>query len=296
MTYRTQPTDSNIQDTAPSVPQAPHHTQYAIRSTQCVLRLGSTSAVYPDDVLPNVRKLAGKVADIEWVVFEVTYGLPGPEVIAEMARLGAGHGHSYTVHLPLGLALTAEDEGLRQAAVVTAGRVIALADALAPWAYIVHLEGEGSAPAWSGWHERAAASLAALGKAAGGLERLAVENLPEYPAEHLCPLLERLPVSVCLDVGHALTQGTDPRLLLAQQAERVRVVHLHGREGGRDHRSLRALDGRLLHDLLLALRRADYAGVVTIELFDARALWESREIVEEVWRVVTEGKRGNEGT
>ncbi len=34
-------------------------------------RLGSTSYVYPDDILPNVRKLMSSVDDIELVLFEV---------------------------------------------------------------------------------------------------------------------------------------------------------------------------------------------------------------------------------
>ena len=247
------------------------------------LRLGSTSYVYPDDVLPNVRRLAGWVQDIEWVVFEVAHGLPQPDVIAEMARLGQVYGHSYTVHLPLGLGLATESDGEREAGLETARRVMTCARALAPWAYVLHLEGPGSGERWGPWQERAAASLAALAEEAGGLERLAVENVPEYPAEHLWPLLERLPVSMCLDVGHLLRQRRNPLPALEGWLERSRAVHLHGLEDGRDHRSLSAVDQGLLLRVLRVLYRARYRGVVTIECFESQAFAESWELVEDQW-------------
>ncbi|MGQ9681960.1 MAG: cobamide remodeling phosphodiesterase CbiR [Anaerolineae bacterium] len=268
------------------VPRAQRKTQHATSATHQALRLGCTSAVYPEDVLPNVQRLAGRVRDIEWVVFEVAYGLPGPEVIEEMARLGREHGHSYTVHLPLDLRLAAADEAARAESVATACRVIAQARALDPWAFIVHVEDERGEEA--AWRERALASLVALGAAAGGAERLAVENLPGYPAERLEPLLDALPVSVCLDVGHLLAQGRDPRALLARWLGRTRVLHLHARENGRDHRSLAHMERGLLRDLLQALQRATYDGVVTIELFDTEALWESWAVVGKAWQMWAE--------
>ena len=53
-------------------------------------RLGATSYIIPDDILPNVRFLADKVQDVELVLFEVDDGpnnLPGPEVIAVLQAL-----------------------------------------------------------------------------------------------------------------------------------------------------------------------------------------------------------------
>ena len=71
-------------------------------------RLGTTSYIIPDDLLPNARYLAGKVRDMELILFEVDDGpsnLPAPEVIEELSRLASQHDLTYTVHLPLDLKL-----------------------------------------------------------------------------------------------------------------------------------------------------------------------------------------------
>ena len=47
-------------------------------------RLGTTSYIIPADILPNARYLAGKIRDIELILFEVDDGpnnLPSTEVI-----------------------------------------------------------------------------------------------------------------------------------------------------------------------------------------------------------------------
>jgi hypothetical protein len=89
-------------------------------------RLGTTSYVLPADILPNVRFLAGKVQDVELVLFEVDDGpnnLPPPHVIAELAALAEAHALTFTVHLPLDLRLcVGRDEG--HTALVKAHKVI----------------------------------------------------------------------------------------------------------------------------------------------------------------------------
>jgi len=69
-------------------------------------RVGSTSYVYPDDILPNVRRLAadGDVDDIELILFEVDDGatnLPDLRTIDALCALAAQHRLTYSVHLPL---------------------------------------------------------------------------------------------------------------------------------------------------------------------------------------------------
>jgi sugar phosphate isomerase/epimerase len=106
-------------------------------------RLGTTSYILPDDILPNVRFLAGKVQDVELVLFEVDEGpnnLPSPEVVAELAALAARHGLTYTVHLPLDLRLGAGGAE-SHASMVKARRVIECTRPLDPWANVLHVDG-----------------------------------------------------------------------------------------------------------------------------------------------------------
>ncbi len=74
-------------------------------------RLGTSSYIIPADILPNVQYLAGKVRDIELVLFEVDDGqnnLPSSDVLNELVRLAALYDLTYTVHLPLDLKLGAD--------------------------------------------------------------------------------------------------------------------------------------------------------------------------------------------
>ncbi|MFN7210668.1 MAG: cobamide remodeling phosphodiesterase CbiR, partial [Aggregatilineales bacterium] len=105
-------------------------------------RVGSTSYVYPADILPNVERLAadGDVDDIELILFEVDEGatnLPDAPTIARLSALAAQHALSYSVHLPLDLALAADGSAQHQS-LFKAERVIRLTEPLAPSAYVFH--------------------------------------------------------------------------------------------------------------------------------------------------------------
>src|SRR5215213_1611587 len=171
-------------------------------------RLGTTSYIIPDDILPNARYLAGKVRDIELILFEVDDGpnnLPSPDVIDKLARLASEHNLTYTVHLPLDLKL-GEDGSERDASLVKARRVIDCTRGLDPWAYVLHLDGRdvlhGADPAQlTEWQTHARRALEIVAGWAGGAQKLAVENLERYPLDFIQPVLDAVPVSRCVDVG-----------------------------------------------------------------------------------------------
>jgi len=97
-------------------------------------RLGSTSYVYPADILPNVRRLAGIVDDVELVLFEVDEqsNFPDAETIAELQQLASLHGMSYTVHLPLDLRLGTSRQEERLISIEKALKVMRATRALEP--------------------------------------------------------------------------------------------------------------------------------------------------------------------
>jgi sugar phosphate isomerase/epimerase len=247
-------------------------------------RLGSTSYVYPADILSNVRRLASLVDDVELVLFEVDDGqnnLPSPDVVDTLNGLAAEHDLTYTVHLPLDLRLASDDSS---PSLEKACRVIRCVRSLGPWAYVVHLDGNEIVPdagpaALTRWRDQAAHSLDLLGQEVGDPQVLAVENLESYAPDAFLPLLDHLSVSLCLDVGHFIKSGSDPLLYLQTHLGRTRVVHLHGCQDGRDHRGLDLLPNALLIDLLDLLLSSKYQGVLTLEVFTQRHFFQGRELV-----------------
>jgi len=262
-------------------------------------RLGATSYVIPDDILANARHLAGSVDDVELVLFEADDdcgNLPVPETIRELAALAASHGMSYTVHLPLDLRLA---EGGREGdgSLLRAGEVITRTRLLDPGAYVAHLDGmrlleaeqsgalsgRALAAARARWRDETVRGLEALAALAGGPGLIAVENLEGYPPDFNDPVLEALPVSRCVDVGHLWLDGHDPIPYLAAALPRTTVIHLHGIQG-RDHKSLAHVPEARLRAVLSLLLKARYSGVLTVEVFGEEDLQTSVAALREALR------------
>jgi sugar phosphate isomerase/epimerase len=245
---------------------------------QVPFRVGTTSYIIPDDILPNIRFLAGKVRDVELVLFELDDGqsnLPDAGLIEELNRLAAANDLTYTVHLPLDLRLGAEGDE-QHVSLVKARRVIEATRALAPWAYVLHLDGKevrqgASAQALSRWRDQSVRALEIVAGWAGDPARLAVENLEGYPlqTQPICdfiePVLARFPASRCMDIGHLWQDGHDPLPYMEAYLARTRVIHLHG-IATRDHQSLAHMP-RSQRDTVLDYLLAHYQGVLTLEIF-----------------------------
>src|SRR5512138_2703338 len=88
-------------------------------------RIGTTSFVFPAGWLANVRRLAGRVDDVEILMFERPgpSGPPGlergpsPAEIDEIAVVGREHRLTFSVHAPLDLELASEDGAAREAGI-----------------------------------------------------------------------------------------------------------------------------------------------------------------------------------
>ncbi len=249
-------------------------------------RLGTTSYIIPDDILPNARYLAGKVRDIELILFEVDDGpnnLPSPDVIDELVQIASEHDLTYTVHLPLDLKL-GEDGSERDQSLVKAKRVIDCTRGLDPWAYVLHLDGRSvrtstDADLIRRWQDQSARALEIVSAWTGSAEKLAVENLETYPLDFIQPVLERIPVSRCVDIGHLWLDGHDPIPYLRAAMPRTRVIHLHG-IAERDHRSLAFMPQEKVRAVWDELLRTNYESVLTLEIFSEEDFTSSLEVIE----------------
>jgi sugar phosphate isomerase/epimerase len=252
-------------------------------------RLGTTSYIIPDDILPNLRHLCRRVDDIELVLFESDEfsNLPPPADVAEMGRLAAAHGLSFTIHLPLDAHTGSADETERAEAVGKCRRVMELTKTLDPFAWILHLPGDrrGEPPTddptrWFFNHRKSLQELLVDGPAPS---RICVETL-DYDFNRVAPLVEEFNLSVCLDIGHLLVMGRDVAAHLDWWFERARVFHVHGvDQNGKDHVSLRHFSESLLEDLADRLSRLPSrdSRVMTMEIFGEDDFEESIRVVEE---------------
>jgi adenosylcobalamin phosphodiesterase len=251
-------------------------------------RLGTTSYIIPDDILPNARYLAGKVRDIELILFEVDDGpnnLPTVEVIHRLSEIAQENDLTYTVHLPLDLKL-GEDGSERDQSLVKAKRVIDCTCELDPWAYVLHLDGRAirtstDANLVQRWQDRSVRALEIVSGWAGSPDKLAVENLETYPLDFIQPVLDRIPVSRCVDVGHLWLDGHDPIPYLQAALPHTRVIHMHG-IAERDHRSLRFMPQEKVRAVWEELVRVRYEGVLTLEIFSEEDFLSSLEVIEKL--------------
>ena len=107
------------------------------------LRIGTTSYIVEAELDVNAAYLAGKVQDMQLVLFDVENGpcnFPSPEMVAKLQAVADAHDFTYTVHLPLDIRL-GDDGSADHLSMQQAQRVIEMTRPLRPFAYVLHLDG-----------------------------------------------------------------------------------------------------------------------------------------------------------
>ncbi|AAM72179.1 MAG TPA: xylose isomerase [Chlorobaculum sp.] len=253
-------------------------------------RLGTSSYIIPDDILPNVRYLADKVEDIELALFESDEfsNLPSPEVIAELVALAGEHGLTYSVHLPLDVYLGSPFRDERERSVGKCRRIIDLTEALPKSAFVMHFEAGKGVDINAFSDEERQIFVESLGDSARMLlegcgepvSMFCAENL-NYPFEIVWPVVEQFGFSVALDVGHLEYYGFPTADYLDRYLSRAKVLHMHGTTGGRDHNSLACMRPEALDLVVEALRKVEgEPKVFTLEIFSEADFLSSVETLE----------------
>ena len=241
-------------------------------------RLGTTSFIYPDHIIPNVRKIGAFFDEIELLVFEsMPHGvLPSRADVRELARLSEQLDLTYNIHLPTDISLT-DPSGAQQAkAADTLLRVMELFSPLNPTTHTLHLPMDKGVPGREellAWDKRARKGLELLVPRLADPGMVSVENLWYSPGT-LENIVKNFNLSLCIDAGHHFKYGHDLRTTFEAHGDRIPVVHLHGVDfSGSTPKDHIGLD-RLPHDLfnLTTELLATYKGVVSLEVFNLENL------------------------
>ncbi len=252
-------------------------------------RLGTTSYILHDDILPNIHFLKEKVDSIELLLFESDEisSYPSKKTLRELNTVAGDYNLAYTVHLPLQVPLGTRDETERKKNVATMLRAIDATAALNPHAWDLHLEPDVDYekriynPA--AWREACLRSLDEMNAAGADPNRIGIEVL-EYDYSFIDPVIEQSGFGICLDIGHVWHRRFDEDYFLQNVLPQARHFHLHGFNDERDHKGLNHIPKEQVQRFLDAVCAQPDAEerVVTIEVFSENSFNLSMEVLNEI--------------
>lgn len=243
-------------------------------------KLGTTSFIFPDHIIPNVEKLGPFFDEIELLVFESQppSSLPGEKEVQTLLSLSRKLDVTYNVHLPVDVSLTHPSSAARQKTVTTLSQVISLFSLLDPTTFTLHLEMAPEAVSLyhqmdrqdiKKWQKRIEKSLASLLSHIKSPGLISIETL-DYPFKLVEPLIDEFHLSVCLDIGHQIKYGHDLLKTYEDHQDRITIIHLHGVDFSqsrvKDHLGLNALKEPYISRIKTILK--DFKGVVSLEVFN----------------------------
>ncbi len=248
-------------------------------------KLGTTSFIYPDHYVPNVKLVGPFVDEIELLLFESgpAESLMPKSVIEDLAVLSQDLSLTYNIHLPTDISIGDFSAARQQHAVDTLVRIIEQTAPLAPSSYTLHIpfDGDVSDPAivsrWLGIVGRNLEKMQAAGMPG---DLMAVETL-DYPLEIIDKILADYNLAVCMDIGHLIIRGSDIQSVFNQYCDKVAIIHLHGVEGHQDHLALDRLSEEWIGPVFEILNK--FSGSVSIEVFSFENLSASLNYLERYW-------------
>ena len=280
-----------------------------------MMQIGTTSYIYPDYIIPNVKKLVNLVDDVELVLFEGKdySNLPSKEDVSTLKKISDKTGISYTVHLPIDLDICSGDSEFRKLSLRRMIEIMKLASILNPRGYIVHLPrrnvipecinrgnvipdprmnqsevNRGNVESEEMWVLRTVRSLSEIFIEFGN-ENVFIENL-SYPIKHILPIIEEFDFQLCLDISHTLRCSDTWKEILDNNFNKIKVIHFYGQEKeGEGHTGLQNAERSFVKSVVDKILSSKYSGLLTLEVFGTEDFFESKRILEE--EISTWGKR-----
>ena len=257
-------------------------------------KLGTTSFIFPDHIIPNVKKLGPFFDEIELLVFESQPAetLPSKNDVKELLYLSQELDLTYNIHLPIDVSLTHESLELRLKAKDTILKVIDLFSPLNPTTHTLHFDMPPDVKKdienqkkLKNWQEMTRQSLGALISNISNPGIISIETL-DYPFSCLETLVEEFKVSVCIDAGHQIKYGYNLLETYEKHKLRTSIIHLHGvafsDQNIKDHTSLDKLPKKYFRQFQTILET--FTGVVSLEVFNLENLNRSLMVLSKVFK------------
>lgn len=251
-------------------------------------RLGCTSYVLPDHILPNVQHMADVVDDIELVLFESENGsnMPDESTVLSMQHIADKQDITFSVHFPIDRKAGSAAKGEQEQFVQTVITIMELTRELPISGYLLHFEGltdENDTNEVIRW-EKALISFC---------DRLSIELMVDpslicvenigYPPDLHRDIVNNYGFSHCIDVGHLWLYTPNWRKYIEQVIDNTKIIHLHGVDESNDHQSLKNHSQRLqLQELKQIV--SHYTGIITLEVFGQKDTWSSLSFFGELWQ------------
>ncbi|MBT8332046.1 MAG: sugar phosphate isomerase/epimerase [Deltaproteobacteria bacterium] len=248
-------------------------------------KIGTTSFIYPDLYVPNVKMLGPFVDEIEMLLFESgpAASLLSNAVINELKHLSQELQISYNIHLPTDISISDPAPVKQDKAVDTLMRIIERVAPLSPSSHTLHVPYSGAVYGENHlrkWQNDIHKNLEKIVSAGVSADRLAIETL-DYPIELLERVIRDLKLSICLDIGHLIISGADIPSVFNRSFEAVSIIHLHGVKDRKDHGPLDRLSDNLLDAVIGRLKK--FSGTVSLEVFNFENLKSSLDVLEQRW-------------
>jgi len=266
-------------------------------------KLGTTSFIYPDHIIPNVKKLGPVFDEIELLIFESqpAFVLPSKADVRSLLSLSQDQDFTYNIHLPLDVSLACAASEKQQKAVETLLRVIDRFHPLTPTTHTLHLEMPADVKKdmanqrmLAKWTDNICQGLERLLKTIVDPSIISIETL-DYPFTLIESLVSDFNLSVCIDAGHQIKYNTDLVQTFEKHQSRTSIIHLHGVAFGddhiKDHTSLDQLPEKYFNQVQTILER--FTGVVSLEVFNLENLNRSLLFLSTVFNNITPNINGN---
>lgn len=247
-------------------------------------KLGTTSFIYQDGYVPNVKKLGPYLDEIELLLFESkSSSLLKKNDIDELSLLSKKFDLTYNIHLPTDISFGHKDQSVRQHAVETILRVLDLTSPLSPSTFTLHLsydEASRDKDNVKKWQELTFETIRQLINSGVKTEEISIENL-NYPFQWVEEIVRDFKFTICMDIGHLIVCGADINTFFNSYFKKISIIHLHGVENGRDHLSLERLPKKRAGEIIEILNK--YSKVLSLEVFSYDDLTTSLKFFEKCW-------------